>query len=347
MTIDRKKHYLGRHPKNAKKPHKKKNGSWNVPTEIMDAFHKLMASPDHKVPVSEDTVAYVLDAALTWTYENRAKRTADRYKDFFQDFIESYGMVRVEELTPAHVTKWLAEKKTWNATTKHNALTALQRGFNLAVRNLGLRFNPIKGMEKPKPLTRTTVITPDEFEELIDHIEEDDPFYDLMICCYDSGCRPFEIKDLEARHVQPDKQRAVIPASEAKKGIQRAIYFPTERSWEIIQKLVQEFPEGPLFRNLRGNKWTGFAVKCRFAKLEDKVGRRLHQYALRHSRITDWLLAGVDSHTVAKLAGHRSTHMLDKTYSHVADDYEYMLDKAKQQTNGASDNSNEGEEPAS
>jgi len=81
--------------------------------------------------------------------------------------------------------------------------------------------------------------------------------------------------------------------------------------------------------------------------LEDKVGRRLHQYALRHSRITDWLLAGVDSHTVAKLAGHRSTHMLDKTYSHVADDYEYMLDKAKQQTNGASDNSNEGEEPAS
>jgi hypothetical protein len=44
----------------------------------------------------------------------------------------------------------------------------------------------------------------------------DQRFRDLLIASYDSGGRPFEVKELEARHCQFDKQRAVIPKDEAK-----------------------------------------------------------------------------------------------------------------------------------
>ena len=150
-----------------------------------------------------------------------------------------------------------------------------------------------------------------------------------MICSWDLGCRPQEIKRLEGRHLDLAHQRAVIPTEEGKKGIARAIYIPTDRAMKIIERLATEHPEGPLFLNTRGVPWTAFAVKCRFARLEDKVGKRFRQYDFRRTWITDKLKAGVDSHVVAKLSGHKTTAMIDKHYSQIADDPEYMLEQAK------------------
>ena len=193
--------------------------------------------------------------------------------------------------------------------------------------------------------------------------------------------------------MQIDKQRAVIPAREAKGGITRAIYFPTERSLDIIKRLITEYPTGLLFRNNKGNPWTGFAVKSRFERLQIAVGRhemakqglvsavtdeaieelagklsktrvnratgkktektaaelrrearlrlvatearpyakRHRQYDLRHTFVIRKLKAGVDSHLVAALTGHRDTKMIDKVYSHVADDHQFMLEQAKKE----------------
>src|SRR5205085_3975279 len=112
----------------------------------------------------------------------------------------------------------------------------------------------------------------------------------------------------------------------------RTIYFPTERSVEIVTRLCGERPAGKLFVNRLGNKWTGLSVKCRLEDLDHVLGRRVRHYDLRHSRITDWLVAGTDSHVVAKLSGHRNTAMLDATYSHVSENYEFMLNQAKRKT---------------
>ena len=54
---------------------------------------------------------------------------------------------------------------------------------------------------------------------------------------------------------------------------------------------------------------------------------------MRHTQITRSLQAGVDSHVVARLSGHQNTHQLDRTYSHVADDYDFMLREAKKVAN--------------
>ena len=41
------------------------------------------------------------------------------------------------------------------------------------------------------------------------------------------------------------------------------------------------------------------------------------------------LIAGVPTHTVAQLAGHRDSRMIDKHYSKVAQDHKYMLEQAR------------------
>lgn len=321
-----KRHRLGEHPTDAPPPKKSnKTGLWNLPKSIQETFHKLLGTDARHL--DDDAVALVLDDFIDWCFKERADLTARRYQDFCDDFVKSYGTLPVGKLTSKEVTKWLNDHKEWNSTTRRNAITALQRGFNWATKNRGLSRNPIRGMEKPEAKRGGSILTPTDFETILKHVLG--PFADLLTVSYDCGARPFEVKDMERRHLELERQRAVIPADEAKgRKYTRTIYFPTERSIAIIKRLAKERPEGPLFLNSKGNKWTGNAVKCGFQRLDEVLGKRVKHYDFRRTFITRKIIAGVDSHVVAKLSGHQSTAMIDKHYSAVADDHEFMLSQA-------------------
>lgn len=300
----------------------------------LDEFHNLMAK--RRKLQRPSPKSSVFEAFLVWTKENRSAKTHRGYQDFCDSFrgylAAEHPTVGIDDLSPAHVTEWLNTKPKWNATTKRNAITALQRAFNWGCKNMGLEKNPLKRMEKPEAKTRTTVLTDAEFMALLAAIK-DRAFRELLIFSYDCGSRPQESKKLEARHFDLPKRRAVLPAEEAKgKKKARAIYIPTPRALKIVKLRIKEFPDGPVFRNKRGRPWTASAVKCRFANLETKLGKRYNQYAFRHTFITRKLIAGVDSHVVAALSGHSSSEMIDKVYSHVAEDHAFMLAAAKKGT---------------
>lgn len=281
-----KRHRIGPHPEGAVKP-KKTKGKWNTPKEIIEQFHQMMVDGGRQEVEDNESVAAVLDDFLSWCYENRAPRTADRYRDFIQEFVTEHGRTSVSELNTSHVTSWLASKDTWNSTTKYNALTALQRGFNWAVKNRHLARNPIKGMEKPKPKARSSTISEEVFEELLSLIA-DQNFQDLCIVSYDTGGRPQEIKSIEARHVDLKQELVLIPTEETKgRHRRRLIHIPTKRTLEILQRRCEQFPSGPIFRNKLGNKWTGMAVKCRFEDLEVAFGQKEMERQGIESKITE------------------------------------------------------------
>ena len=178
-------------------------------------YHEIMAKPVEKHhPIDRGCIAAMLDDFLTWTEENRAKKTFTRYRDFIQSFVNEYGSMGILSINASHVTAWLNTLPQWNSTTKRNAITALQRGFNWAVKNRGMEKNPIRGMEKPKA-----------------------------------------------------KQYA----------------------------------------------------------------HRFRQYDFRHCFVTRKFRAGVDSHVVAALIGHKDTKMIETVYSHVADECNFMLEQAQKE----------------
>ena len=245
--------------------------------EALRQYHQIMAKPEEKrQPVHWGAVAAILDDFLTWTEENRAPKTFTRYKRLHSILCQQVWKDGVPaDLNPSHVTTWLNSHKGWNSTTKRNAITALQRGFNWAVKNRGLDRNPIpRHGEARGQTTHDRHHSPRSSTELLDACPTTYRSAIFSSSRYDSGSRPQETKQLEARHLQLDKQRAVIPGEEAKGGRTRAIYFPTERSLEIIKRLANEHPTGPLFRNNKGNAWTGFAVKLRFDRIQIALGRQ-------------------------------------------------------------------------
>lgn len=159
-----------------------------------------------------DSVVAVLDRFLTWCTEHRGELTTKRYREFIQDFVKmkpegiTFGLIPALQIHAGHITRWLSERPPWGPTTKRNAITALQRGFNWAAKNDGLPRNPILGMEKPEAKRRTEIVSPEEFDSLLAHASTQ--FRDLLVVSYDSGARPFEVKELEARHC---RVRAIPP----------------------------------------------------------------------------------------------------------------------------------------
>ncbi len=395
VTVSGQRHHLGGHPAGEPKPKKsRKTSQWSPPEAVSAAFRRLLdGKPVQELPAGGDTVVAVLDDFITWVKENKAPLTAKRYEQFCQGFVQAsdgglkFGALPVSRLTSKHVTAWLNSEEGWGPTTKRNAITALKAAFNWATDNRGLENNPIRRMKKPEAGRRTDVVSPGELDEMLAMVQG--PFRDLLVVSYDCGARPFEVKDLEARHVVLAGCCAMLPAEEAKGGIPRTFFFPTERSMEVVSRLCKERPAGPLFANTKGNKWTGDAVKCRFEDLEvdfglaemkrkgveldvsedaiakvqetlnpvrkgkngevqkkkwelrkearqkliasqaTKYGRRFNMYAFRRAFITRKIIAGVDSHVVAKLSGHASTAMIDRHYSQVAADHKFMLEQAR------------------
>ena len=116
----------------------------------------------------------------------------------------------------------------------------------------------------------------------------------------------------------------------ANRGITSAI------SEEDIETFAAKMPKtklGPFGKKIaiKPAELRSKAKRVLIAREAKQYAKRFRQYDLRHSFVTRKLRAGVDSHVVAALVGHKDTKMIDTVYSHVADDHKFMLDAAKKE----------------
>lgn len=87
----------------------------------------------------------------------------------------------------------------------------------------------------------------------------------------------------------------------------------------MTKRLAQEYPEGPLFRNEDGNPWNTNSIRCRFRRVQKKLGLGddLVAYLYRHATATDMLEAGTGIAQVAEILGHKSVDMVMRHYSKI------------------------------
>ena len=62
--------------------------------------------------------------------------------------------------------------------------------------------NPVKKVKKPPARRRDNPMTPEDFLAILARLRQGDPFRDLFLFLWHSGCRPQEARHIEARHVQ-------------------------------------------------------------------------------------------------------------------------------------------------
>lgn len=103
----------------------------------------------------------------------------------------------------------------------------------------------------------------------------DADFRDLQVVSWETGCRPQEWLRVEAHNVDLANSRWVFKEGEGKvaaTSVVRVVYL-TERAVAITRRRMLKYPEGPLFRNLRGEPWTTDAVNCGFSRIQIRLGK--------------------------------------------------------------------------
>jgi integrase len=252
------------------------------------------------------------------------------YRHYLKSFCKKNGSRRVAELRPLDAEVWL-EEHAWCDTTRNRAITCLKVALNWAVKMGVLKENPLKNLEKPPMGRRERILSPDERRELFAGVKGK-AFKLFLFALTSTGARPSEIRKVTAKEfvkpglwVFPPKQHKT-----GKKTLKPRVVYLTRPMIQLCERLAKENPEGPLFRNSRGKPWTGNAIRCRFRHLREKFPflAGVTAYCYRHSFVTDGLEQGIPLATMAELAGHTTTRMLEQHYGHLCAKVGHMQEAA-------------------
>ena len=287
--------------------------SWE---KIEAAYHKVHGRGEKPTNL---TVDWLIGAFLEDCERSRAKSTYKWYEFYLSDFRKFVGpRLQAERLTPAALNKWLS--KYDSETTQHGAARTVVRALNWAVNERLIDRSPLQGFVKPTPGRREFALSPEQFKLCLEKAET---LKDVLNFLWTTGCRPQELRAIEASWIV-DRQ-ILFPQMQSKGKKKRTVIYLTETAAEIAHRLAYENPEGKIFRNQRGKKWTKNGLNLAFNRLRKRTGiKGLCPYSLRHGFATEMLKKGMDTTTLAALMNN-SPAMIHKHYSHVAEDSRHLL----------------------
>jgi integrase len=279
-------------------------------------YHAIMAGREEPSPSIR--VVALLDRFLSWVQSNRAPGTYRWYRFYLQSFTGFIGpAIPISDLRPYHVTEWIETCfRGTSANYRHGAIRSVQRTCRWAENQGIIDRSPVASVEKPTPTPRETIITPEQWIELM-ALVKDQPFRDFLTTMWETGSRPQEVRIVESHHI--DDGRWLFERRNSKGKRKRRVVYLSPIAEEITQRLAEKHPTGRLFLNTQGRPWTRNSVGLRFRRLEKKLGFPVCAYAIRHSWATRKLRAGMPAILVAKLMGHSDTRMLERVYEHLDD----------------------------
>jgi integrase len=283
-------------------------------------------------------VVCVIDDYLDWCQKHRAADTYRWYKDRLTLFCRAIpSRLTLDRLKPHHVQQWVdnhtalkpdGTPRPVSDGTLRNLIAAVKRAMTWAEEQGFIDRSPLAHLKKPSCGRREKVVTAEQYQALLDRTP-DACFRDLLTVHWETGCRPQESLRVEARHVDVAGSRWVLPASESKGKKKPRVVYLTPEALGITVRLMERYPDGPLFRNADGRAWTPDATNCRFQRAKKQLGFKVCLYDFRHGYINRLLLNGVDAFTVATIVGHQNAAMLAAHYSHLSQAPQFLLEQAR------------------
>jgi integrase len=294
--------------------------------------------------------------------ERRHAKSAEGTKGFHRRAIDSFSSwlkgkrLTIDRLKPAHVNEWLDERHAFKRkqvkqgewivtdeptsdTYKANLIRPIKEAMRWWAVENELSRVPLSGLAKPAQAAREDVLTEEQYAIVLSAASPS--IRDVVVCLWESGCRPKELRDVEARHYVPGENPCwYFPPDEAKCGkkTKRPRIVPLNKATVgITERLIKEHPDGgKLFRNSHGNPWSKDAIGRRLQDLEDKVQTLLLKtvkakkgqkkpervkvtpYVFRHSFATRMANSGkIDSLHLSAAMGHSDSRMLERVYAKI------------------------------
>ena len=243
--------------------------------EAYKKYHQLLAAPAESQPIvqPDNTLVVILcDQFLGWVEKHRAPATYGWYLQRLQCFATAYPKLLIRELKPYHVQQWV-DAMDIGRTTRRNYIRAIKRAIKWSLQQGYISKNPIADFEAPSADRREDTVSKEQFEKVVAAVP-DEGFKELLIVSYETGCRPQEIRAIEARHFDASRKIWLFPKSEAKLKRNARVVYLTDRATEICSHRASKYPDGPIFRNANGDPWKNYAVQCAIRRGRIRLGKQ-------------------------------------------------------------------------
>lgn len=286
--------------------------------------------------------------------EERSERTLDKHRGHYRNHLQlSFGRMRVQAIRPAHVSSWLAAKRHQglDVSSIYATLSVL---LNFALSRDLMIESPLKRLavgERPRQQPKNPPRCPsdEECSKLIEHSLPATKTLNALVAF--TGVRQSEALGLIWDDLElPSKgeygtMRVSLQLKRKKRGEPvRRVPLKTarrrrdarEREVDLLPDLVDLLkrhkveafkrgharPEDYVFATASGNPMYYRNVSRDFGIAADRAGLndrkdhpRLSMHDLRHATISRWIAQGLDSVTVASMAGD-TVEQIHKTYAH-------------------------------
>jgi integrase len=303
--------------------------------KAVNVWHEMMTLARVPQRGDENELRTILELYLQSLEKRATEKTVADYRGFFRSFLAKWPGLLVRDLRPFHVERWWDDHPDdWGPSYRNMMGTALKAALNWAAKpGKGggiIPKNPLDGMTLPSCRKRaaTVVVERGEFARLMALVKSK-AVRDVLTVLWETGARPGELAIATAANLEPDGSALIFAAHNTpegstvhktfkKTGLARIVTL-TDAAREVCLRLKLKHPNGPLFRTPRGMAWNKHRlanVILHYAKRAGLKGRFM-AYSARHTRITEWLEAGMNDTDAAALAGN-TPGIIAKNYSHVA-----------------------------
>ncbi len=266
---------------------------------------------------------------------NERKREQQRFKAtvrYILEFCDVHGNKAAQSLTEEDLTAWVLAPKSrvekWSPRTQLDAINAVMAVLRWSLKKGKIANNPLSDLELPDSQPRSEIVSTDSHAKLMAGVHASLRRYLIASRC---GARPRQIREVTASHVSPDGALWVFADHKTRKKTKRAlvVYLPPCLR-TLTKMLIQQNPDGPLFRNADGNPWKKDTVAQQIRRARRRLGlpESVVAYAYRHTFATQSLVAGASTAEVAELLGHKDTRMVSQVYGHLDKCQDHMKEVA-------------------
>lgn len=299
------------------------------------AWHEMHALANVPDAGDENEARTVLELYLQ-DMERRAvsAKTLATYTGYFKSFLKRYPRLLVRDLKPSHVHAWWQQSHPkWGNSTRNLSGAAFKAAFRWAASPGGgavIPKNPLDGMPLPTMRKRSAevVVSDEEFASLLELVKTE-AVRDILTVAWETGTRPVNLSRATAANLTDDGNGLIFAdwnteagsaVHKTFKATGRPLVVPlTDAAREVVLKLIDKNPTGPIFRTPTGLPWTELRLANTVLHYAKRAGLRgrFTAYSCRHTRATALLEAGHSDTDVAAILGN-TPGVIHKNYSHVA-----------------------------
>lgn len=305
-------------------------------TKAYGIWHEILEAGQPESPTAP--VASVVESFLQYAAGQVARGelkqvTLDGYGFFLGKFCAATKGLRLRELRPFHVTRWLDKATDWGTSSRRAAITAVKRVMNWAVNERILVASPLRSLARPTPPRREVLIADDQHAAMIAATDANGQerraaaIRPVLIALRHSGARPGMVAAVTCANVSPDASCWILPEHKTKRKLGRPLVIYLSPCLQTLTRIAMaRRGDGPLFVTARGTAWTSNAITLRMRRMRDRLGLPAGTvaYSYRHSFATQAILNGADVATVAELLGHGDVKMIQQHYGHLAAESDHL-----------------------